>query len=256
MATVRDGKIVHVYPELFGRQLSEEETQRALVLLNDVFKIGSRKVLTPHGDLFAFYVKPFVRIITKSNDYLTIDGETGITCRKEEIDLQRLVYEFYRSVCDTYMRDIDNTSDPVTRDEDANLRRKIKILYHTVGNGTFQKNVIKDARYHLRSKLEKPRRLSSVYFMFQENDSTRCKIGYSLDMLQRTEQLQPGNPAILRVHRTIRVDNYDSDLVETFFHIRYGNRNTLNEWYHLSIEEVDQIDENEVSESLKKLILA
>lgn len=89
--------------------------------------------------------------------------------------------------------------------------------------------------------------------MYEENDSSVCKIGFSRDAQQRAVTLQTGNRRDLRVHREIRLENCDSKIVEQFLHNRYFNlgRHDNREWYQLSPEEVDQIDPREIIESIR-----
>ena len=78
----------------------------------------------------------------------------------------------------------------------------------------------------------------SVYFIFQEGDDTRCKIGKSLNPKYRLKQLQIGNPDKLELYETL--DGYTQ--LENELHQRFDEQRIKNtEWFYLTKEEVDEI---------------
>lgn len=85
--------------------------------------------------------------------------------------------------------------------------------------------------------------LKKVYFIFQEGDDDRCKIGKSKDPSKRVKQLQTGNPDKLYVYKTF--DGYtkeESELHQLFADVRIPGT----EWFNLSKSQVDSFMNNNV----------
>lgn len=77
-----------------------------------------------------------------------------------------------------------------------------------------------------------------VYFIFQEGDDTKCKIGKSKNPDERVKQLQTGNPNPLYIHKTLR--GYTE--LETKIHADQAEKRIdKTEWFLISKEEVDEI---------------
>lgn len=78
--------------------------------------------------------------------------------------------------------------------------------------------------------------LKKVYFIFQEGDDNRCKIGKSKDPGKRVKQLQTGNPDKLYVYKTF--DGYTKE--ESELHQLFADKRiSESEWFHLSKQDVD-----------------
>lgn len=137
-------KIEYVHMELFGRQLSDNETQRAIILLNEIFNTKGAQVV--HGDLFALYAKPFVGMSSKEGSCIIWDRATDTFRMGELIDLQRLVYDFYIAVCDTYRRHIavaiNNSNDPSFKTSYENVRRRLGISVNLSGLVHFKRKCL------------------------------------------------------------------------------------------------------------------
>ncbi len=75
-----------------------------------------------------------------------------------------------------------------------------------------------------------------VYFIFQQGDDKRCKIGKSVNPSNRKDQLQTGNPDELYVYKTLV--GYSS--LESTLHKKFKEKRIRNtEWFYLTKEEVD-----------------
>ena len=79
-----------------------------------------------------------------------------------------------------------------------------------------------------------------IYFIFQNGDYKRCKIGKSIHPDKRKTQLQTGNPDELYVYKTI----VGYTRLEGILHTKYKEKQIRNsEWYYLTKEDVDTIIE-------------
>ena len=77
-----------------------------------------------------------------------------------------------------------------------------------------------------------------VYFIFQKDDETRCKIGKSIHPDKRKRQLQTGNPDELYVYKTIQGYTWLEGVLQS----KYKNKQIRDsEWYNLTKEDVDVI---------------
>ncbi len=77
-----------------------------------------------------------------------------------------------------------------------------------------------------------------VYFIFQQGDDKRCKIGKSVNPSNRKDQLQTGNPDELYVYKTLV--GYSS--LESTLHKKFKEKRIRNtEWFYLTKEEVDMV---------------
>lgn len=84
-----------------------------------------------------------------------------------------------------------------------------------------------------------------VYFIFQQGDDKRCKIGKSVNPNNRKDQLQTGNPDELYVYKTLV--GYSS--LENNLHKKFKDKQIRNtEWFYLTKEEVDIIIQEYTSE--------
>ncbi len=255
---ITSNRITYVKTELFGRQLSDDETRNALELLNSMLEIEPKNAQTILGDLFALYAKPFVKITNQQNDCVIQNPGMNQWQKRKLSDLKFLLYNFLKSVFEEYRTSfcviINESDDPTIKTIHENMIKKLGDFIKKINTNVFLSQIIGQARYNLYDQTARPRQRSCVYFVFQEHDSSVCKIGYTSNIRDRLPSLQTGNPNRLRAHRIIYLPEYDGPMVENFLHRRYANLRVMNEWYQLSTTDVDQIDSNEMSEYIAESI--
>lgn len=79
-----------------------------------------------------------------------------------------------------------------------------------------------------------------VYFAYYpESNDKHIKIGITTNLKKRLIQLQTGSPSLLRFYKTIYSSNYKK--IEKDLHKKYKDKNVLNEWFDISLEEIDEI---------------
>ena len=88
-----------------------------------------------------------------------------------------------------------------------------------------------------------PLKAGYVYFIYMpekyEGDHL-VKIGITKNaVFKRLGQLQTGNPYVLKVYKTMMREDYK--VIEHDLHKKYAEQNKLNEWFHITLEEVDKI---------------
>ncbi len=257
------------YTMIFGRQLSEEETRQALKGLHDLLKIqpytlesNQYRLLDREyrgavakiiSDLFVLYAKPFVKTIDAQKNCCILDRTINKWQIKKYADLRDLLSDFITSVCEFHRINAylltRETDDPTMKACYESITFKMGNLIKIIGNINLQCIVTDNAWEAL---YDRKFSLSSVYFIFQQGDPSVCKIGRTEGIVQRVSTLQTGNPRILIVHRIIQLDDYDGTKIESFLHNRYKNRRQLGEWFELTPEEVDQIDEKELVDSMRR----
>ena len=77
-----------------------------------------------------------------------------------------------------------------------------------------------------------------IYFIFQEGDENRCKIGKSKDVNDRVKQLQTGNPDKLYVYRTVEgYTSEENEIHKMLNHLRIDK----SEWFYLNKQQLDHI---------------
>lgn len=94
-----------------------------------------------------------------------------------------------------------------------------------------------------------------VYFvyspeMYQKNNYV--KVGKTNDLQKRKQQLQTGNPFKIEFYKTIESNNYHK--LERIFHQIFNDRKVLNEWFVLSLSEVDSEIEKIIANNTDKNI--
>ena len=77
-----------------------------------------------------------------------------------------------------------------------------------------------------------------VYFIQEENNYNRFKIGYTTNLTERLVQLQTGNPELLVVYQTI--DNVSIKVEHQIQHY-FKNNHIRGEWYNVTTEQIESI---------------
>lgn len=82
-----------------------------------------------------------------------------------------------------------------------------------------------------------------VYFIYSKRlydiGYHYIKIGKTKNLEQRLMSLQCGCPFKLEIYKTIKSSEYDS--IESNLHKKYSDKNVLNEWFELNLDEIDRI---------------
>lgn len=80
-----------------------------------------------------------------------------------------------------------------------------------------------------------------VYFLYCPTINQEyhlIKIGQTKnDVNRRVKQLQTGNPFAIQIYAVVKLENYKQ--VERVLHAKYSKRRYLNEWFHLTLAEVE-----------------
>jgi hypothetical protein len=85
-------------------------------------------------------------------------------------------------------------------------------------------------------------KIGYVYFIYCPDlysTGKHCiKIGYTKNLNTRLQQLQTGNPYKLEFYKIYQSSNYKN--IETELHHKYNNKRILNEWFNISLKDVDK----------------
>lgn len=80
-----------------------------------------------------------------------------------------------------------------------------------------------------------------VYFIYipelYQKGMTQVKIGHTKNLDKRLRQLQTGNPFKLSIYKTHKTINYKQ--IEHELHVKYKSKKVLNEWFQITLEDVD-----------------
>lgn len=233
--------------------------------------IGHKKTNVSHSDFYKKIIKAYVvdidyKEVTKDHDlvlkyttinpfnkatgggalrkYYIISDKTLVIClMKANTSKSTRILEYFYQLHDLLLRYHKYQSNQLQLDHVAEINM-IKIMSHN------QQYTIEQAEKYINNEDNKS---GYVYFIHEDKDLDYFKIGFTINLEKRLCTLQGGNRRKLNIYKSIECINYQT--LENILHKKFKNQNILNEWFKISISDINELMKLNFQESNIDLLI-